>query len=101
FAVARSETLQVGDVPQRVGRALGGQIRRVRRTPAGPLAGVDLDQLAPMRDAHELAVGADLHPGAEQVPWHRVERLGDPDVVIPRSSPGWARRWRARSAPSA
>ena len=52
-------------------------------TPAGLLAGVDLDELAAVEDPHQLPVGADLDACAEQVPGDRVERLGDLDVMIP------------------
>jgi hypothetical protein len=36
-----------------------------------------------VEDPHDPPVGADLHAGAEQVPRHRIERLGDLDVMIP------------------
>ena len=44
---------------------------------------VDLDQLAPVEDAHQRPVGAGVDPLADQVPRDRVERLGHLDVVIP------------------
>ena len=44
---------------------------------------MDLDQLATLEDAHQRPVGAHLDAGADQVARHRVERLGDFDVMIP------------------
>ena len=43
---------------------------------------MDLDQLATSEDPHQAAVGAHLDALADQVAGHRVERLGDFDVVI-------------------
>ena len=68
--------------PQRVGGLLGGEIGRVRGAVTRLLAWVDLDQLRAVEDPDELAVGADLDAGAEQVPRDRIERFGDLDVVI-------------------
>ena len=42
-----------------------------------------LDELAAGEDPHQAAVGADIDAAADQVPWHRVERLGDLDVMVP------------------
>ncbi len=71
--------------------------------PPGLLAGMDLDQLAPVEDPHQRPVGAHLDPGADQVarapsraPW--PPRCDDPDAPSP--SRRSARRRRSVGAGS-
>jgi len=80
--VTGGEALQMGDVTQRIGGLLSGETSRVRGAVTWLLAWMDLDQLRAVEHAHELAVSADLDAGAEEVPRHRIERLGDLDVMI-------------------
>ena len=82
-AVAGGEPLEVVEVTHRVDGRVPRQVVRVGRAAPGLLAGMDLDQLAPVEDPHQLPVGAHLDAGADQVARDRVERLGDLDVMIP------------------
>ena len=60
-----------------VGGELGGVIVDVGGAAAARLTLVDLDQLAPVVDAHQLAVQPDLHLLTRWTGrcWHRVQRV--------------------------
>ena len=62
-AAMRSEPVEV---PHRVHGLVRRQVVGVGRAAAGLLAGMDLDQLAPVEDPHQRPVGAHLDPGADQ-----------------------------------
>ena len=62
---------------------MGGEVGGVGDPPAGAGAGMDLDQLSPVEDPHQVPVGPHRHPGPDQVAGHRVQGLGHFDVVVP------------------
>jgi hypothetical protein len=80
--VPGGHALEVLKIPQRIAAALGGQVLGVGGPPTGPLTRMHLDQLAARVDAHQRPVGAHLDTLADQVARHRVQRLGDLDVVV-------------------
>ena len=93
--------------PVEVAHRVDGLVRRqvvgVGRAPAGLLAGMDLDQLAPVEDPHQRPVGAHLDACADQVarapsraPWR--PRCDDRDA--PSRSRRSARRRRSVGAGS-
>ena len=43
---------------------------------------MDLDQLAPEEDLDQHRVGPHVDVRADQVAWHRIQRLGHLDVVV-------------------
>ena len=75
-----AEPVQVSHRVHRLGRR---QVVGVGRAAARFLAGMDLDQLAPVEDPHQRPVGAHLDPSADERARDRVERPGDLDVMIP------------------
>ena len=70
--------------PQRVGAEFGGVVGGVGGAAAPGLARMDLDQLAPVEDAHQLQAQADLHllPGRAQGGGHGVEGIMAGHVVV-------------------
>ena len=70
--------------PQGVGAQLGRIVGSVGGAAAARLAGMDLDQLAPVVDTHQLQAQADLHllPGRAQGGGHRVEGVLAGHVVV-------------------
>ena len=83
LAVAGGDPLQPVEVTHRVDRRVRGQIGRVGDPTPGSLARMHLDELAAGEDPHQGSVGTDIDATADQVSWHRVERLGHLDVMIP------------------
>ena len=79
-----SLVLDVVRRPGGVGRELGGIVVGIGGAAAPGLAEVGLDQLAPVIDAHQLAVHLDLHLPARraQAGRHRVQSLAALDVVV-------------------
>ncbi len=67
----------------RVDALLRRQVLGVGDAPAGGLAGMDLDQLAPIEHLDQLAGRPGPRRAADQVARHRVEGLGHLDVVVP------------------
>ena len=70
--------------PEGVGAQLGGVVLGVGGAATPGLAGVDLDQAAPVVDAHQLETQADLHLLSWRAPGgrHRVEGVLAGHVVI-------------------
>jgi hypothetical protein len=69
-------------IPHRVGGALRRKIVRIGAAPSGLLAGMHLHQLAAGEHPHQRPVGAHLDALTDQVARHRVQRLGDFDVMV-------------------
>ena len=69
---------------QGVGAQLGGVVRGVGGAATPGLAGLDLDQAAPVVDAHQLETQADLHLLSGRAPGgrHRVKSVLAGHVVI-------------------
>ena len=81
--MAGSDPFEVLEVAHRVHGLVRRQIVGIGGTSSWCLAGMHLDQLATSEDAHQGAVGTDVDPGTDQVAGHRIQRLGDFDVMIP------------------
>ena len=81
-AVLGGHRPQPVEVTHRVHGLVRRQVGGVGRAMAWLLAGMDLDELAPVEDPHQRAVGAHLDPGADQCAGDRVERPGDLDVMV-------------------
>ena len=69
-AVAHRHALQQGDVAHGVGRLVRGQVGGNGRATPSRHAGMDLDQLAPVEDAHQGAVGPSVDAAADEVARH-------------------------------
>ena len=80
--VIGGEALEMVDVAQGVGGLLGGEVRGVRDSTAGPCARVDLDELAAVKHPDQLAVGAHVNALADQVARDGVDGPGDLDVMV-------------------
>ena len=84
LAVVGGHPSQPIQIAHRVDRGVRGQVVGVgRHVGRELLAGMDLDSCPRAKIRTSAAVGADVDTGADQVPRHRVERLGHLDVMIP------------------
>ena len=104
-AVPGGQALEGVEVAQGVDRLLGREVGGVGDPPTGAGAGMDLDQLAPVEDPHQLPVGAHRRPGrrsgcrgSSTTPW--PPRCGGPGAPWPwRRSAGRRRVGRGRQQP--
>jgi hypothetical protein len=75
-----------GDQPVQVAHRIPGPLRRqvvwVGGAASGSLAGVDLDQLPVVEQLDQRGVGTGLQLLAQQRARHRIQRLGDLDVMV-------------------
>ena len=82
FAVGGGHGAEPVEIAHRVHALVRRQVVGIRRAAPRCLAGMDLDELAPVEDPHQLAVGAHLDPSADERAGDRVERPGHLDVMI-------------------
>jgi transposase len=74
--------LEEGDVAQRVGALVDGEVGGVGGAAARCQAGVDLDDERAVVEAHGLPVGAGAQGVADEAGGERVEGLGDLGVLV-------------------
>lgn len=76
------QRLEALDVTEGIDAPLSRQVGWIGGALTCCLAGMGLHQHPAVEDPHQLAIGADLDPGADQVAGDRIQGTGDLDVVV-------------------